>query len=160
MISWRNSRAAGSSTNSPDSSPKTCLRTMSRVTIPQLGRAGSSTTQKIWKKAPRRGWQRFPQTYILVHCLGYYKTKHIWGFFLVGLQKRCVMTTLSECKMKFKIKRQRINIHAQPSSLLWHRSHCVTFVDLTRLWPETQTPKQQCLLNSCLLSALSQRPLT
>lgn len=49
--------------------------------------------------------------------------------------------------------REKINI-------LHNYLYCMTFVDLRRLWPEIQTPKQQCLLTFCLLFSLSQRPLS
>lgn len=63
-------------------------------------------------------------------------------------------------RMQNEVKRQKINIHTQTPIVFWHCSHCMTSVDLTGLWPEIQMPKQQHLLNFCLLFALSQRLLT
>lgn len=145
MISRRNACAAASSTTAQTAAPKhvpgQCLRS------PLLSWKGFSTPSLSWEgiqyntddlleeSSKKEVTQKLPQTYVLAHCLVYYKTKHIWGVCLVDLQRRCVMTYLSACKMKLTIKRQRINTDAQPSSVLWHHSHCMTFVDLTRLWP-------------------------
>lgn len=126
--------------------------------LPVVGRE-STTALMIWKKSTKkRVTQKLPQGCVLAHCLVQYKRKHLQGFCVVGLKEGVSWQVCQNAKWSWYWKRQMVNTPAWPSSVLWHHSHYMTFVDLTRLWPEIQTQKTQCLLNFCFLFTLSQRP--